>query len=258
MLTSVDKVNCLKKSSFKAGDTIVEVVFAFAVFSLVSVIGISIMNRGSEMSQNALELNLVRNQINSQAESLRFLHENYIRELSNAAPNTDPTSITAAGEWRKVTGKSRITPGVDLRIQASTPDKLKTMLGAQGQCKYPDRSNNNAFVLNPRSKPPKVLAASSRGSWPSGFIGGENNRMLKTPSSYARLVFGPEGSAEAEADTNQISTSTGLKSVEGIWIERLDGAGYYDFYIRACWSSASSSTASTLETVVRLYEPSRN
>ncbi len=56
------------------GDTIIEVVVAITVFSLVAVGAMTIMNSGLAMAQRSLETTLVRQQIDAQAEMLRFVH----------------------------------------------------------------------------------------------------------------------------------------------------------------------------------------
>lgn len=48
------------------GDTIVEVMFSFAIFSLVAVSALVIMNQGLATAQRSLEITLVRQQIDSQ------------------------------------------------------------------------------------------------------------------------------------------------------------------------------------------------
>jgi len=62
----------------KRGDTLIEVLFAVTVFSLVVVGALSIMNQGTDSAQRALEITLVREQIDAQAETLRFLNASYI------------------------------------------------------------------------------------------------------------------------------------------------------------------------------------
>lgn len=57
------------------GDTIVEVMMAFAVFALVAVGAITIMNRGAAIADHSLEITLVREQIDSQANILRYAME---------------------------------------------------------------------------------------------------------------------------------------------------------------------------------------
>ena len=63
------------------GDTIIEVMFAFVIFSLVTIGLMSIMNQGIAMAQRSLEITLVRQQIDSQADLVR-----YIRNQNNSGP----------------------------------------------------------------------------------------------------------------------------------------------------------------------------
>lgn len=56
----------------RRGDTIVEVVLAFAVFTLVAVGTNALMNRGVSLAEQSLEITLVRAQIDAQAELLRY------------------------------------------------------------------------------------------------------------------------------------------------------------------------------------------
>lgn len=62
-------------STYDKGDTIVEVMVAFAVFTLVAVGAIAIMNRGISLTERSLEVTLVREQIDAQAELLRYARD---------------------------------------------------------------------------------------------------------------------------------------------------------------------------------------
>lgn len=57
------------------GDTIIELVLAFAIFSLAAVTTIAVLNNGIAVTQRSLEDTLVRQQIDSQAEMLRYVHD---------------------------------------------------------------------------------------------------------------------------------------------------------------------------------------
>ena len=59
----------------QGGDTIIEVILAVTIFSMVGVSAISLMNRGMAMAQRSLEITLVRQQIDAQAEMLRFTND---------------------------------------------------------------------------------------------------------------------------------------------------------------------------------------
>src|ERR1035437_7179154 len=86
------------------GDTLIEVLFAVSVFSLVAIGGLTIMNQGSNTTQRALEITLVRQQIDAQAEGLRFLHDAYIASYRPGATySTDvPAGQQAIAQWAKM------------------------------------------------------------------------------------------------------------------------------------------------------------
>jgi len=73
------------------GDTMVEVILAFAVFSMVSVGTMTVMGQGTNAAQRALEITLVRQQIDAQAEALRAAQQAY-----------SSSEIASDSEWRKI------------------------------------------------------------------------------------------------------------------------------------------------------------
>src|SRR6476661_972947 len=91
------------------GDTIIEVMFAVAIFAMVAVGCLSIMNQGMATAQRSLEVTLVRQQMDAQAEALRYIHQAYVASYDK---NTTPTGTAA--EWVKMTsmssGKGASTP----------------------------------------------------------------------------------------------------------------------------------------------------
>ena len=105
----------------KKGDTIIEVIFAISVFAMVAVTSIVLMNRGLATTQSSLELTLARNEIDSQASALRFMH---------AANSTD---------WTTVTSKAII--GEVPPLSLGTSETCQTLL---------DKSKDNNFIISPR------------------------------------------------------------------------------------------------------------
>ena len=81
------------KKPMEKGDTLVEVLFAVAVFSLVAVGAMSIMNQGTASAERSLEVTLVRHQIDAQAETLRYLNASYITAFSRGDTTADWKSI---------------------------------------------------------------------------------------------------------------------------------------------------------------------
>lgn len=80
----------------RRGDTIVEVMVAFTIFAMAAVAAVTIMNRGIAIAQRSLEVTLVRQQIDSQADMLRYVRDNNtsawsdIKNANFTAPQTSP------------------------------------------------------------------------------------------------------------------------------------------------------------------------
>ena len=237
---------------FQPGDTLIESVFAFAAFAFVLISAFNIMNRGISISQTSLEINLVTNEINAQAEALRYLHEAYLvrRSRGDSKITTGDTAlenetIKAAEQWNAIAGLAVNFPGGGL-----------TGLTSGDACNSDARKRSQNFVLNTRNPAyPRVV-----------FYGdtGVGDGIYHEAATYSRLVYATTSSGAITEDSNLIEGSSNvfLRRIEGIWVEAYKYSnsasgfpGYYDFYIRSCWSSVTSSVPNTLQTVVRLYEP---
>lgn len=112
------------------GDTLVEVLFSTAVFSLVAVGCLSIMNQGTATAERALEIALVRKEIDAQAETLRFLNASFIAAYTEGVSNYPGTP---ADEWHL--------------IQAEAP--TEATISDLSNCN--PILNPNSFVLNTRT-----------------------------------------------------------------------------------------------------------
>jgi len=110
------------------GDTLIEVLFAFAVLSLVIVGALAIMNQGAIASQRALETTLVRDEIDAQATTLRFMHDAYIAAYQSQKAYDENTP---AGQWKTMSDK--------------VTDTQASVFGNEGTCDRPAGS----FILNP-------------------------------------------------------------------------------------------------------------
>lgn len=88
------------------GDTIVEVMFSFAIFSLVVVSTLVIMNQGLAAAQRSLEISLVRQQIDSQITMVKHAQQLKLAAWSNLkstafdsiAPFTSVTSCPSSSD----------------------------------------------------------------------------------------------------------------------------------------------------------------
>ena len=204
------------------GDTIIEVLFAFTVFSVVAVGGMTLMNQGAAMTQRTLEISQVRDQMDTQAEALRYMHANYIQNIGN--DSAEPVKL-----WQRIKDEFAVSSVRGLGEDASgencaAPTPGNGLSGSQG---YPFILNTEANRLDGANGGPFIAFTN-----PSSF-------PFATTYSQVRDPGGPEG----------------------IWIKAVrsptTGArpGYYDFHIRACWQTPGQSVPVTLGTIVRLYEP---
>ena len=66
------------------GDTIIEVLLAITVFSLVAVGAMTIMSQGTNTTQRSLEMSLVKQQIDAQAEALRAAYQQDMHFITTA------------------------------------------------------------------------------------------------------------------------------------------------------------------------------
>jgi type II secretory pathway pseudopilin PulG len=202
--------------NYSKGDTIIEVMLAFAVFAMLAVGSITIMNQGVASAQESLETTLVRQQIDSQAESLRFLHQAYI--ATTGTP-------TASG----VKFQSILTDNVNTGVNASDFGDaacLNTIPQAGGT------SGKPSFVLLPKS---------------GNKLDGNNLKTMSDQNApaYAQLKYKDDGSFQAPY-------GLWVEAVEG---GEVGEPRFIDFHIRACWYSVTSNVPRTLGTIVRLYVP---
>lgn len=199
------------------GDTIIEVLFAVAVFAMVAVGCLSIMNQGLATAQRSLEVTLVRQQIQAQAEALRYMNAAYISGYQqNGTPPAGP-----AAEWAK------------LRSEYSAPAASQFGQGVDTAC--PTGVPGDApFIVNARKATIADTAA-----------------LTMTPADdaslppYAQVIYDKESSA--------VERAYGLW-IEAVPDTGAD-IGYVDFHIRACWESVGVARPVTLGTIVRLYDP---
>ncbi len=224
------------------GDTIIEVLFAITIFSLLVVGSLSIMNQGSAIAQRSLEISLVRNEIDAQAETLRFLNASYVAAYQ---PGAVPDLGSPAGEWHSLSNGSNI--GRELVQEASSATAI-----AGRTC--PDDGDNGGgkfFLMNTKQAMIKGDMSRAGLPYPADIY------SFKKAATFAQVGYVND---PADSLPNVDNTITG-----GIWIEAVrpnidlvnnqNNATYIDFYIRACWDSIGQSAPMTIGTIVRLYEP---
>jgi hypothetical protein len=179
------------------------------------------MNQGSATSQRALEITLVRQGIDSQAEALRFLNNSYVATYqSNGMYPAD----TPAGQWA-IMRASIIATG------ATTASAF----GATGTtCPTPPKGS---FIIDTHN---------------ATFVKPSDGKLVPA-STFAQVRY-------AVVSGSDVLTSAEGIWIEAIRSKTSGDAsqadiGYIDFHIRACWDSPGQSAPVTLGTIVRLYEP---
>jgi len=202
--------------SKKRGDTLIEVLIAMAIFSLIAVASLSIMNQGTATSQRALEITLVRQEMNSQAETLRFLNASYDAVYQ---PGVTVYANAPANQWKSI------------KLKVSNDSSTITSLD---NCN--PAINPNSFVLNTRKAQFQDPASTY------GIIG--------PAKSFSQVIYnGSDNITSVEGIwIEAVSPLTAVNNYQG-------NSGYIDFHIRACWNSPGMSVPVTLGTIVRLYEP---
>jgi type II secretory pathway pseudopilin PulG len=207
------------RKSRQRGDTIIEVLFAVTVFAMVAVGSLSIMSQGTATAQRALEITLVREQIDAQAEAIRYIHQAYVTGFQKDGLPPTGTAAQWVDMTNKVTGKG-----------ANGPSEFGQTNGEVCSSSVP---GEKPFILNARTA---TIAASTPAMSPpaDGSL-----------PPFSQVIYNDDSS---------------INQAYGIWIEavpstNVDGPGFVDFHIRACWNGPGSSAPITLGTIVRLYEP---
>jgi type II secretory pathway pseudopilin PulG len=199
------------------GDTIIEVLFAIAVFSLVAITGMVLMNQGTNTVHRAVEIASVRQEIDSQAETLRFLQGAYVaaRQAYGSSATYDPA--TPAGQWNLI--RQYVTSGrsiSDMATITSCPTSF-----AQG-----------GFILD--TKNARFIPASQQ----DRFSRAQTYSQIRYNGSNENTFYRAEGIWIEANRSSSASANT-----------------YIDFHIRACWDSPGQNLPAMLGTIVRLYEP---
>jgi len=199
------------------GDTLIEVIISITLFGLVAIGAINVMVQGVATTQRALEVTLVRQEIDAQTSALRFLHNAYVASYKSGIV---PGVLTPAGQWFVMTEY----------VRASALTSASEFGSKNQAC---PTAPKGSFILN--TKNAQVVTASA---------------SLTSAQLYSRVTYDA-------TDTLKSSEGIWIEGVRSpdVTTTGLNTAGYIDFHIRACWITSGQSTPSTIGTIVRLYEP---
>lgn len=161
------------------GDTIIEVLFAITIFSLIAVGGLSLMNQGTVLAQRALEVSLVRQQIDAQADALKYLNKAYVSDYGQSGPATE--------RWNRVV--------TDSAVDSNQVPNFDTIAGENG-CSLPN-TGDRPFALDITKLDSDPII------FPTNDVG-----------TYAKVRYEPDG-ARAEGIWIQAARSA-TRVVDGI------------------------------------------
>ena len=248
------------------GDTIIEVMMSLAIFSIIAIMTVNLMNSGVNNAQRTLEYTMARNEMDAQAEALRYLHQSYVSELQYSNDGSKFANI-----WNSIKSRA-LSPQKTLEFDANIG-------GDDCHEVYSKIASYKPFIINSRAVLPdtdskydnNIYAKETGDVLYYGTFGDEQEASV-----YPRVVYesagssgvpqrssgGKTGKDSADGALAEKDIYNKIKNPEGIYIvavgeneSNLNKSKYYDFYIHTCWHSVGSKAASTITTIVRLYNP---
>ena len=255
----------------KPGDTLVEVLFAIAVFALVSVLALNIMSSGLRTAEAAMEVAQARSEIDAQAESLRFIHNAFTLERELVVSKQQYRDL-----WLKLTSDttSSATDGM-----ANDPDQLPDLNVNScseiydGGEKSIFKSGLVAFIMNTREIDPLDLSLTGKKINLDRIIISSKVRSKSFVATqlYPRVIYSSKANSTASGSNSEDEMYEEgdyryVASAEGIYIisirDKTKNAStsssipeFYDFHIRACWTGPNQKNPTTIGTTIRLYNP---
>lgn len=252
----------------KKGDTLVEVTLAIGIFSMIAIAVASVMSGGSSSAQLALETTLAREEIDTQADAIRFIHSTY-------SANKDNPDHPYVKLWRDITKRSIVLSDSEDKIASVlqyTPSSCSELYNADSEVLQ------SAFVINPREFN-KLSSNIGKTTFDKDLVlfgySDANKSKFIPAATHPRLLFGNK--LTGESDDNAVLADntfpTNILYAEGIYVvpvvdpsstsivdvieedQIVKKPAYFDFYIRTCWYGSRTDDPSTISTVIRLHDP---
>ena len=256
----------------RKGDTLIEVAFAIGIFSLVAITVVAVISASTSAAQASLETTLTREDIDSQAEALRFIHDSYVNGIQSAKTGDNKYENL----WNAITNDDVTYDNNDNYTGTTTSVKVynpttcsEVYNGNSGWVNNPASGKGIPFIINVRKLgEPDVDTSTTIDKIVVKSTGGDVGNKFYPASTYPRILYGNSTAADSEDLYTQVQGSNEINRVEGLYIIAVKGSAkvvtngsvdtkpaYYDFYIRSCWMPVNSDRASTISTLVRLYDP---
>lgn len=264
------------RESAKRGDTLIEVMFAVGFFALVTIISVASMNSGINTAERDLELVTARNELNAQAEALRFIHSSYVSEMTLPLKSSLTPGQIADGEkyqqyeqlWGTIIANA-ITPDEAEQsgmLSVAELGSCSALYDVPSGAATSPLQSVNAFVINTRKLTGNDVTES--------FISINRSTSLRpipfTPTELSSRIIYTNGLSTSDDQLTDGSANSGatyrlfdqVSAVEGIWDFVVKDVSspeprYYDFYIQTCWYGPRASNPTVIDTVIRLYNPEK-
>lgn len=206
-------------TSRQRGDTIIEVMIATAIASLTIMSILALMNRNLATIQLAVESTIVRQNIDSQSEILRFLKDEY---LANRSSESGYSAI-----WQDIT-------------DVKNRDNIMIEATPFGECNPREPTKAFYFTQSGSGDEDVDISSISMRRVSSGFkdangINGTDGDPFEDVQAFARPGEGLWIEPVISEDQSTRQTR------------------YVDFHVRACWYPPYSGPTSTMGTIIRLY-----
>ena len=269
----------------KIGDTLVEVALAIGIFSMVAIVIVSVISASTSNAQTALEVTISREDLDAQAEALRFIHDSYVNDTQSKNKEKNKYSelweAIIANAIPEEEALSESAPEYEINFSPSTCSELYS-----GDGKLDAIAGKNSFIINIRNlggikseETGEMIIDKSKILIKNGSAADGKNVFFEA-TTFPRIIYG-----EAAIPSNEIrededfysqieSQETEVRRVEGIYVIATKGKNkiiqvdektniggiedkyaYFDFHIRSCWFPPGAKRASTISTTIRLYDP---
>ena len=228
---------------------------------------------------------MARNEIEAQAEAIRFIHNSYLSERELVRDqNIDPTKWQEYRDlWQRLASVQNGLNNNPIKISKYSEQSCRQYYDAANVAgEVHNIFTDKAFIVNTRKLDPKnpdSTIVSAR----------EHQSLFQEASLYPRLVFsnssqvGVSNGKDSSANLNESNSGSNLYltpafvtpyRIEGLWVigtrditninnpEAIDDSGldqqaleFYDFHIRTCWYGPNRNIPSIISTIIRLYNP---
>lgn len=266
---------------FLRGDTLIEVTIAIGIFALVAISVVAVVNISTSGAQSALENTLTREEVDSQAETLRFIQSAYVNDSNLDGDVTEnPKLLLYQKIWERVKSYAQANMSVSGEVNANFDKDFKPETCDALYAKADDRpmsylQEQNAFIIDIRRLNAYDENDDIDRFAESVVLAARDDNRFTAAVTYPHLVYKKEDPMGDKYEDALIDSGgfDVLDKIEGIFIVGIrdknttavvtddvkdyivTASTYYDFYVRSCWYNAGSEVPSIVSTLIRLRDP---